>query len=235
MKKRSGHLKIDSTKTQSGKLIDTWVFKGAFDHKDPVLNKTVQDNFTAKIYIHKESEKIWFSATGTQLPKGGLKNESIQALKESVEEIFCEQYEVLTNAVWMPWLQVNVSYRDPFDRRAQGALVGIEYKKVSRTIDASGRAWILNDQGIALPIGPAHSPCDAENFSICGRVLRIQDDATRAAYIEDTPENLAAIEDICARMRLLHQNLSDLLGQDSINKNLVALSKNLTLLPSNRE
>lgn len=229
---KTGKLEVGRTRS-GGKIVDEWTFKSPFREmkgKDPRLSVEVS-------ICKSAGDAITFRAQGECLGRNFLEDTDIEKLRQKVEERLQAQHDVLTSAVWEDWLEVEVRGKvhvsDHWNTEQAELVVKVSLMK--RWVDpVSGQAYYLNNNGLAslFPKPKASGEEDVgEKWGIFEGMNK-RDVQAEYSYIPATPENLAALRELMARIDELRGRLSTLLRQDTVQSSLNNVAATALKLPA---
>lgn len=216
-----------------GKAVDEWTFRSPFRDKNA-------PKLSAKIYIDKSNRKEFkFVAQSDSLPRP-IEDTDINRLKQKVDEALRFQHDMLTGVTWEDWLEIRVNGRyRPLDvTRQVEADLTITYRVLKRGVHPkTGEAYVINSNGIATPFpkpkkaGELDEGAD-EDRSLANMRFDLRQREYEYSYLPSTPENIAALEDLMARMQKLRENLAAFLRQDTVQQSLANLANQSLALPA---
>lgn len=133
-----------------------------------------------------------------------------------------------TRIEWQDYLQIEVSgngVNEAFiDTEYNFQQLDVKIKRVKYGLHPDNHEpYILDRQGYPTKVK------QNKTFMFQGKPYD-PDQGTQFSYIPATPENIAAMDDVCARMRVLKDRLSDVLSQDNVQLTLSDLAARLPLL-----
>lgn len=225
---KPGNLNVGSTRTSAGKLIDEWTFISPF--KDKTAPK-----LTVQIHVHKTGRGgITFVASGTCMPVK-FEETDIERLRVKVEDSLQFQHDMLTGVQWERWMEIEVvgrSKEKAYDNSSESELT-IHCRPLKRGVHPqTGKAYVINTNGIAVPFPKPkkagqldESDPDDEWASLNARARDAE-----YSYLPETPENVAALQDLMNRMQTLRAKLSEFLSQDVVQASLTNLASNAPAL-----
>jgi hypothetical protein len=232
---KAGKLEVGRSVRSGGKVVDEWKYVSPFTGrgegpKPPPL--------VVEIAIVKgEKEGIVFEARSSGLPKEGVRDRDIEALRQKVEEALRFQHDILTGVPWDDWLEIAVSgsLTDGSTYEGIQANVKLSYIKLKRGVDPkTGKAYVVNSNHIAVsfPLPKKAGERDAEQidshgFSLGGRELN-----TEYSYLPATPDNLAALQDLQNRVNELRVRMSAFLNQGTVQQSLANVANGMLSLPA---
>jgi len=152
-------------------------------------------------------------------------NESVEAvdindLKEKLETVLSDKSLVMLGVQWEDWLCVEV--KGAMNPRSGG--ISVTYSHIKRGIHpVSGKAVTIDSRNRFSPFPEACST--REKFDYMSNSGPIDSsiylgDPKEVSYIQATPENIAALEEITRRIRQLRMDLADVLSQELIRAKL---------------
>lgn len=227
--KNAGYLYVAPTRTEAGKLIDTWSFKTPFHQtKKPELT----DKLKVEVYIHKAGSSIHFVAKSPGLARE-VTDTDISRLRDTVEALLQKQHDLHAQCTWQPWLEVKVSKHKSSLAGDAGLELSLSYRRLLKGIDAQGKEWTVNFNGVAVefpnPKTAGLEESKAEGFgSMAFRSGRPVDD--EVSYIPENDENIQALESLIQRFHALHAVMAKFLSQEAIGQSLES-SQLTKLLP----
>lgn len=227
--------------------IDEWRFKSPFG------DRAWADQMVAKVSMRKSDRRgrlidhsgIEFFATSEIFPEE-IVNTDLSKLAAAVKREFVLYDVSRRGIVWEEWIEVEISPRahewDEDDRsngkRSEG--MEIEYRTIKRGVDPRDKkAYTLtqNGQVILFPLPKAAgerdtNPKTGKKEPTDGSIHRgdwyhYREQRHQYAYIPKTPENLAALDDLCEKMIELRRRLAGVLVQKEIAKSLAGVASRL--------
>lgn len=235
-----GHISMAKT-LKGGRVVAEWKFDSVFQKSmalsrfprgaapAPAPEEKVGPSYEVKVSINTDgAKKMYFEAHGICLAKS-IQDTDIERLRLAVEKELRFQYAMATGVQWEDWLEVavtgNVSTHEYSGTRNSNLV--IKYNKLKRGVDpATGKVYTVNTNGVAVAF-PEPVVATGEK----AKEIWEDDKTTEVSYIAATPENLAALEDLIARLGQLRTSLSQFLRQDKVQSSLDNISKNLPALP----
>lgn len=223
-----------------GTRIDEWTFYAPFDRAENAAN------FKVVVYMRKhhgnsatgKPPTIDFQADCRALPNGFLRSSDIEQLRQAVEAALREQAIMRSGVQWENWLEVVVHRKE----RSYGSPVAseelsIEYRTLlrGRHPEFPDKDYTINFNRVAVPFpkpkkAGEKSGSMVETGSLKGFMGDGRADDAEYAYIPDTPENRAALDQLITSLKLLGTRLSEFLGQDNITQAVSTLQSQLKLL-----
>lgn len=237
-----GRIHVGAAGAKSGgKAIDEWEFFQPFSGGE---------RFKIAVFMRKRfdaetpgGQRIEFVAECKALPEGRLASSDIEKLRLDVDAVLREQSILRSGVVWEDWLEVVVRGAPKrfhgtkgAARKFEGEELSIEYRvlKRGRHPEDPSRDFTINFNHVATPFPKPKRAGEktmdwADAGSLKGFVSDGRDEAAEYAYVKDTPENRAALDDLMSALRLLGQRLSTFLGQESIEGAVATLRANALL------
>lgn len=227
---QEGRLEVGATRA-SGKEVTEWQFKSPFtDRKLPDLS--------VKVSIHNDRKGLRFRAHGPCLPEA-IEDSDIERLRQQVETALREQHARLTASSWHDWLEIEVHGREDTNRREteRESTLSIKYRRLKRYDDPeTGQAFVLNNNGYASSFPkPKKAGFDDEGKPAGDWDLGSRSVHAEYSYLPATPENIAALEDLMARLNALRTTLSTFLSQDNAQAALLNVAGLLPAPAATRE
>ncbi len=212
---------------RDGKKIATWEFSpsGARGGK----------NVAVEIYLVGQ-EALRFVARCKALPSV-IEDSDIESLRKKVQAALLEQSSALTGIAWEDWLEVIVAGQDGqlLKHAGLGASLKLQINPLKRGVDpATGRVLTIDAHGRAMDFPKpsklggreaAEGAWGAQASRLAGDGIPqvwLTDPTPERAYVPDTPEVRAALQDILQRMSALRERLATVLSHESIHAALQA-------------
>lgn len=219
-------LDVHSPRTRDGRKVMTWDYS-------PLGSKKT---YPIEVAYHLDDEgRMYFSATNAELGLA-LENSDVEVLRRQVETELLLVSADIQSMKWEDWLQVSVSGSGSCfnDNRytGMGAELKIHVQRLKRGWhEATQREVTVGSSGFLTEF-PKPTECSARETSRASDLDWLTGASRpQTAYIRDTPQNRAALNDIQARLGALQDRLMALLHQDAIDVSLEGLEG--LLLPSN--
>jgi hypothetical protein len=237
-----------------GKKIDTWVFHRPHPMDDLKNNPKSQ----VDVYLCSDISKgISFRLQGDALPPGEYTDTDLERLRHRARLAIEEQDQLLSGITWVPWLEVQTSLRaEHMSGRQHHEQVGrsltITYRPLMRGIHPKdpNRALTINSNGCAVDFPVARTP-DVVDEERRGPMIKANpdgpgtaDDLVRSlnrhdsrdagdtyAYLQDTPNNRAALDQILKGMEALGDKLHALLSPAQVAATVANIGQALPELP----
>ena len=202
-----------------GRIVDTWRIPNPFI-KEPAIKVDVS-------LLQKQDGSFTFSASNELFGTVEMEDADLNVLWAKVNQLAGEHLMKKYSAVWEDWLEVQTdgdakSYRA---RKGSGTFsLSLTYAPIQRGTLANGEIVTLNNNGLVIPF-PASKRV---NRDVEGKVisraegLRIHDvhEGVEVSYVPATAENIAALDAIIERMKILHEKMADFLQQDQVVQSL---------------
>ena len=199
---------------RDGRKIATWRFTPSAPDERPV---------DIDVFLIALGGALILSARCAALP-APIEGSDIEQLRKDVWRALLEQSSLLTGIQWEDWLEVITDGRDSeFDpTHGQGANLHIQVNRIKRGVDpVSGRELTIHAQGHVIDFARPAKLGGSESRSI-GRLGEFTERTPERAYVPDTPEVRAALDDIFSRMRALRARLARALSHEGIANALTA-------------
>lgn len=207
--------KFDSgTVRAGGRNIDTWTYRSGLPGQ-AAINVKVNLVTLAK-------GQYTFTANCEQLEKQ-LQHADLNELRRLTDEalhLLCTDAAGLS---WEDWLEVRVvGEARQADAGAKMAL-SISYAPLKRAVLPDGRAVTINRYNRIQDFPTAHQAADRLNPD--EMVFDERNSGTEISYIPSTPDAIASLQDIQARLDQLRLALNSILTQSQITTKLADLAK----------
>lgn len=227
----------------NGKLIDTWNF--AFPFSQMLVRNFEREElkpfagevgaWEINVYMIKEAGKIRFAARCDRFADT-WSDESLDAVRQMVEEKVKDQASILGGSVWEPWLEVKTRRSDRvYGKFALGErTLELSYDSIMKGRHPAfpGQEFQLGQYGQAFefPKPKAMGVDESQpGGTLNAREYRTPRDIdTEYAYVPDTPENRQALEDILAAMDKLSSQLAHVLSNEVAADTLGRIHKKMT-------
>jgi hypothetical protein len=236
------HLGVAGFK-DGGKLIDTWKFSSPF-HRGPQAKSYEVEVYMRKKHANFDSGTIDFVAKCPGFPHGPISSSDIDMLRLEVEKVLREQDILRSGVAWEDWLEVRVHAAHVGGRNVTGQGLSIEYTPLKRGRDAeSGGDYTIGINGVVANF-PSPKKSGVNTFEDRAKELLAmgldgfkglspdgREKDTEYAYILDTPEHRACLDQMMGSLVLLRNRLSEFLGQQNISGALEMMQQ-AKLLPA---
>lgn len=206
---------------RDGKKIATWQFVPSSPHGGKELEVEV-------FLVGKDA--LRFVARCRALPHP-IEDSDIENLRKTVQRQLLEQASALTGIEWEDWLEIITKGEDskagPWS--GWGASLQIQVNPIKRGVDPkSGRVLTLHVHGYVMDFPKPTRLGEMPPDDLALKGYRLANPHDERAYVPDTPEMRAALEDVITRMGRLRDRLAHVLSQERIHAALRA--RNLTRL-----
>lgn len=228
-------------RTADGRKIDTWNFLVPGKNGPKIVE-------TITIHI-MDRDGLAFEARSPRLPDKVVRDTDIERLRTTVETALNKVMPDLMPIKWENWLEVRVtgantksSARDEKEGLVDfGGVLKIEVIRLQRGIDPeTGEAVTISRNQCIMPFSKAREygkpDSDLEAIKTIADYVRTpwahrdSDSHVSRAYIPETPENVAKLEELLERMATLRSRVADMLSQEQIVRALDPV-KALPILP----
>lgn len=210
----------------SGKMVDEWTYRSPH----PSMHGNI--SMTVEVSMMRRDRALYFRAHGACLDQP-IDHSDIDVLRELVQARLRYLDGGRLGIVWEDWLEVKVSSYDSESYDIGRAQLCIEVSPLKRGVHPdTGEVFTLAKYGHAMPFPKQRKiddPVDNNDQSLQNGNWHTETPAN-VALIPATSENVAALADIRARLRLLRERMSDVLAQESISTTLADLSAHFPLL-----
>jgi hypothetical protein len=212
-----GHIH-DGTKSRSKKVFK-WTFNIAGTDGNPLtIPIDVYLMQSKNEWRGKGSKPLRFSASHeytTEL----FEDSDIDKLKKAVEADLRDKVEAIQGTKWEDWLEVRVSGRTSefgySSFAGMGAALEMKILKLKRGLHpTTGMVLTIHRNKVCIPFPKGQKLSDVDPHS------RLGFQEGEVSYIKETPENLAALEEVRSRMIDLKAKLADVLSQDRAQESL---------------
>lgn len=230
---------------QTKKILD-WTYKTPLTIAGPLFEKLGAPVATVSLEqsrANDEEDKIWFVARSEWF--GGkrateIRDRTLEGLRTKVATAFRDMILAHTAVKWEDWLELEISEREVRAEEKKGnASINVEYKVLKRARFPDGRDMVFDSGSLnAFPKAKA-AGVDADEKRERLRSGHwgnhyYQDTDHQFAYIRATPENLAAVIELMAKLGQVNDRLMALLTQASIANTVKLLTGNALRLEDKR-
>ena len=209
-----GVLDVHNPRTSAGKKVMTWDFKP----------KGCDRDYQIEIAYHMDDDgRMYFKATNATLGVS-VHGTDIESMRQEVAAELILKSTDIKDLSWEDWLEVSVggsgSRFNLNPHTGMGAELKIHVKRLKRGWHEPAKRYVtINMNGLVVPFPEA-----VEQQVNTGSLGWLTGRASpQTAYIPDTPENRAALDDIQDRMMALQNRLADILHQDAIHSSIKRL------------
>lgn len=239
-----GDLDIGEPRTTNGKRVFEWTYRavlpeGKVNYKIDVVYKV--DSQTSN---PEGMQGAYFEASCDTFPALKIKDKDIQSLIARITAELDDQIFLLHNAPWEDWLEIEVTGSDSeFSKKHEFAAFGMDVKVVVRRLKrgvcpktgrvvtiARGNHRYVTDFPQPRKFAPVQEAPEVEMDLILDYKSR-----SEVSYVKDTPENMAALQEMVSRMQLLRQQLANFLGQDGIEESITKIQASNFLLIEDKD
>ena len=211
---RIARLDLHRPRTTDGKKVMTWDFR-------PV---GLDESYPIEVTYHVDDGQIYFAVRSRELGIA-LTGTDIDVLRQKVEDRLALASVDASSIAWEDWLEVRVSGDgsrfNQNEHTGMGAELKIHVQRLKRGWhEASGCYVTIGSMNLIQKFPEASNASEPERFDAGDIGWLTGDPEPQTSYIPETPENLAALEDVQNRMIELQNRLMELLHQDEIGKSL---------------
>lgn len=202
--------------------VDRWTFHSPHERSDlPQLAADV-----IMVMPRRDGEKTTFVTESDSIPK--LQSANLNSLHEQALEQFRIADIARHGIKWEEWLEIEIYPEHSYNQDVRAGLT-LSYKKIQRGIDPkTGKPLTMAGwSGVVTPFPQpkAAGKLDPED----GKWHRSRDEDHQYSYLPATPENLAALNAVMAKLNELRMGLEKLLDQKVIGKELSRISTRFQL------
>lgn len=252
---RTATLGGQKTPRDGGKKIDTW----KFNRPHPDRDSKHRPEADVDVYLLSDpTTGFGFRLQSVALPPGDWHDTDLERLRVAARTTLEEQDELLGGIKWAPWLEVQTSLKiehmpDRHHQAQTGRHLEITYRPLLRGVHPadSKRVLTINSNGCAVPfpnpltpesikedrelkVRPGKKPGDPGSAEDLIFALGRDDHRTTGdtyAYLPDTPENRAALDQIFKGMETLGDRLHALLSPTEVAASMLNIGQSLPGLP----
>ena len=221
-KPAAGLGKFDRITTRAGgRIIDTWTYRSGLPG---------QKALEVRVSLLNPREGVYVFQAMCDVFEAPLQGADLTALRAQADEQLRAWCADRSGLVWQDWLEVQVVGRTTDDDGKRTMGLSIRYRTIPRAVTPEGAALTVSPNGVVTPFPKPHqasAKIDANEL-----IFDDRNSGTEISYIPATPEALAGLQSIQARIDQLRVALSQLLGQDAIAAQLQRLADAPLALPA---